>query len=187
MPDPYPDPSQNLTQIQSTVEIDNEISFLRNMVSSLQQREKSLVLQIQEFSNLKAQENSIFQLENQLKVKDVETKLYTLKMESLLSENRSLRAQLLENSRTMVELEEARKQIRVLTNRVQLLREEVELMHNGEEERSKRIKELEEELKQLRLVKARLEDEKLELNRQLELQKVDLRFDPTFHTSKEVC
>lgn len=186
MLDTYTDPNWNPTQIQSTVEIENEISVLRNMVSSLQEREKSLVLQLLEFSNLKEQENSVFQLENQLKVKNVETKLYTVKMDSLLSENHKLRAQLSEKSRVMAELEETRKQVRVLANRMQVLREEMELMHNGEEDKSKRIEELEEQLKDLRSVKARLEDEKLELVRQLELQKVELRLDPTFHTSKEV-
>lgn len=75
----------------------------------------------------------------------------------------------------------------VLTNRVQLLREKMEQMHNGEDERSKRIEEVEEKLKDSRLVNARLEEEKLESVRQLKLQKVELQFDTTFHTSKEVC
>ncbi|KAF3326890.1 protein CHUP1 [Carex littledalei] len=185
MPDPYPNPDVNLTRIQSTCEIENEVSFLRNMVCSLEERETSLLSQLLEFSNLKEQENSISQLKNQLEVKNVETKLYTLKMGSLLSENHSLRAQLSENSRNMAELEETREQVRVLTNRVQLLREKMEQMHNGEDARSKRIEELEEKLKDLRLVNARLEEEKWELVRQLKLQKVELQLDTTFHTSKE--
>lgn len=187
MPDPYLYPNVNPTSIQSTCEIENEVSFLRNMVCSLEERETSLLSQLLKFSNFNEQENSISQLKNQLEVKNVETKLYTLKMESLLSENHSLRARLSESSRNIAELEEAREQVMVLTNRVQLLREKMEQMHSREDERSKRIEELEEKLKDSRLVNAHLEEEKLESVRQLKLQKVELQFDTTFHTSKEVC
>lgn len=107
MPDPYLDPNVNPTRIQSTCEIENEVSFLRNMVCSLEERETSLLSQLLEFSNFNEQESSISQLKNQLEVKHVETKLYTLKMESLLSENHSLRARLSESSRNIAELEEA--------------------------------------------------------------------------------
>ncbi|KAJ4818692.1 Hydroxyproline-rich glycoprotein family protein [Rhynchospora pubera] len=185
MPDSDPVLNLNPTPIVSTGELENEVTFLRNMVCSLQEREKSLELQLLEVFKLKEQENSISQLKNQLKVKNEETKLYMLKMRTLLSENQRLRVQLSENSRTMAQLEEAREQIRVLTNKVQLLREEMEQMCNGGEERAKRMEELEDEVKDLKFVNALLEKEKLDLVHQLQLQKVDLQIDTTFHTSKE--
>ncbi|KAJ3694103.1 hypothetical protein LUZ60_009583 [Juncus effusus] len=172
-----PNSNSNPIQIQLNNQMDKEISFLKNLVCSLEEREKSLELQLGKFPGLKEHEISIRELQNQLKVQNVETKFYAIKIESLLSDNHNLKAQLSDFDRILKELEEKREEIRVL--------KEMERMRStGEDGRREEMERMKEELIDLRRVVAKLEEEKSELVRQLDLELVRIDSN-SIHTSKE--
>ncbi|KAK2654585.1 hypothetical protein Ddye_014441 [Dipteronia dyeriana] len=107
---------------------EQEVRHLKNMVRILRDRERNLEVQLLEYYGLKEQETAVMELQNRLKINNVEAKLFTLKIESLQSDNRRLEAQAFDNSKLMVELEAARSKIKLLKRK---LRSEAE--HNREQ------------------------------------------------------
>jgi len=172
---------------------DHEIYKLRDLVRSLQEREKTLELQLMECYGLQEQDAAVRELENQLKISNVESKLYLLKIESLESENQKLQAQLSENSKIISELEATRAKCKLLKKKLALdaeqakeettsLQKMVDLLQHKEtdennnhievEKNLKRLEELEKEATELRAVNSRLQQENAHLIRRLELTRL---------------
>ena len=172
---------------------DHEIYKLRDLVRSLQEREKTLELQLMECYGLQEQDAAVRELENQLKISNVESKLYLLKIESLESENQKLQAQLSENSKIISELEATRAKCKLLKKKLALdaeqakeemtsLQKMVESLQNKEtgenknhieaEKNLKKLEELEKEATELRAANSRLQQENAHLIRRLELTRL---------------
>ncbi|XP_059640680.1 protein CHUP1, chloroplastic-like isoform X1 [Cornus florida] len=103
---------------------EKEIENLRNMVIILRERESTLEAQLLEYYGLKEQETTLMELQNRLKINNVEAKLFTLKIESLQADNRRLEAQVADYAEVMAELETAKAKIKLLNRK---LRAETEL------------------------------------------------------------
>ena len=172
---------------------DHEIYKLRDLVRSLQEREKTLELQLMECYGLQEQDAAMRELENQLKLSNVESKLYLLKIESLQSENQKLQTQLSENSKIISELEATRAKCKLLKKKLALdaeqakeemtsLQKMVDSLQNKEtgenknhieaEKNLKKLEELEKEATELRAVNSRLQQENAHLIRRLELTRL---------------
>ncbi|KAK3137333.1 hypothetical protein QOZ80_5BG0450920 [Eleusine coracana subsp. coracana] len=186
-------PTTPAPRVRETVSKDPEIHKLRDLVRSLQEREKTLELQLLQCDGFREQNNAVKELENQLKVNSVESKLYLLKIESLQSENQRLQKQLYENSNIISELEATRAKCKQLKEKLALDAEEAkekitslqkivdslqrketnERKDNTEvEKKLKRLEELEVEATELRAVKSRLQQENAHLIRRLELTRL---------------
>lgn len=166
-----------------------EIRHLRNMVRMLRERERNLEVQLLEYYGLKEQETAVMELQNRLKINNMEAKLFTLKIESLQTDNRRLEAQVADHAKVVTELEAARAKIKLLkkklkseaeNNRQQILNLQQRVgklqdqdyksaSSNSEVQlRLKRLKGLEDEMKQFRESNMRLQLENSELARRLE-------------------
>ncbi|WOK96893.1 hypothetical protein Cni_G05601 [Canna indica] len=170
-------------EIKDVSAMEQEITKLRNLVWSLQEKERSLELQLLEYYGMQEQEAAVRELESQLKINSVEAKLYALKVESLQAENMRLLAKLSDYSRAVNELEAARVTIKLLKKKMKtdgeqaqekiaslhqrlsaLQCEEQEAKENEEMGRKfKRLKELEDETAELKRINSRLTDENSEL------------------------
>jgi chromosome segregation ATPase len=159
------------------------------MVRMLRERERNLEVQMLEFYGLKEQEAAVMELQNRLKINNMEAKLFALKIESLRADNRRLQAQVVDHAKVVAELDAARsklelvkkklrseaeqnkEQILSLKKRVSRLQEQ-ELMSAETDSDIKmklqRLKDLEIEAEELRKSNSRLHLENSELFSQLE-------------------
>ncbi|CAL9104919.1 unnamed protein product [Musa textilis] len=162
---------------------EQEIESLRRLVCSLQENERSLELQLLEYYGMQEQAAAVRDLERQLQMSSTEAKLYSLRIESLQSDNQRLEAQLADLPRVMNELESARSTIRLLkkksrsdaeqaAERTTSLRQRIsQLQRQNNEEtegKLKRLAELEDEAAQLKLVNSSLTEQNSDLTRKLE-------------------
>ncbi|GAB4842320.1 hypothetical protein Ancab_012290 [Ancistrocladus abbreviatus] len=99
-------------------EYEQEIRNLKNMVGLLRERERYLEIQLLEYYGLREQETAVMELQNRLKISSMEAKLFSLRIESLQTDNRHLEAQVSEYSRVMAELEAAKAKIKVLKKKL---------------------------------------------------------------------
>ncbi|XP_020270692.1 protein CHUP1, chloroplastic-like [Asparagus officinalis] len=169
--------------------MEQEIAQLKNLVLSLRERERSLELQLLEYYGLQEQEAIMRDLESQVKMNTMESKIFSLKIEALQAENQRLQVQLFDCSRTMNELENARSTVKYLKRKlrtdgeemnekmtglqmkISMLQSRVDLDerdHEAFERKLKRLKELEDEAVNLRMLNSELQQENLELSRKLE-------------------
>ncbi|KAH0450180.1 hypothetical protein IEQ34_020872 [Dendrobium chrysotoxum] len=169
--------------------MEQDISHLKNLVFALRERERNLQLQLVECYGMQGWEAALRELESQLKIINLEAKLFGLKIESLQSENQRLKAQVLVHSRMRSELEAAEGKNKVLKRRIKLdgeqTRENISVHHqmiglfqdreqkHGRdalemERKMKRLKELEEENGCLGRRISSLVQENLELKRKLD-------------------
>ncbi|XP_066363543.1 protein CHUP1, chloroplastic-like isoform X1 [Miscanthus floridulus] len=183
-------PTTPAARVREDVSNDYEVHKLRDLVRSLQEREKTLELQLLECYGLQEQDAAVRELENQLKINNVESKLYLLKIESLQFENQRLQTQLSENSKIISELEatrtkckllkkklisdaeQAKEQITSLQKMVDSLQHkqtDEEKNHIEVEKKLKRLEELEKEATELRAANSRLQQENAHLIRRLEV------------------
>lgn len=186
-------PTTPAARVREDVSSDHEIHKLRDLVRSLEEREKTLELQLLECYGLQEQDAAVRELENQLKINNVESKLYSLKIESLQSENQELKAQLSQNSKMISELEVTREKCKLLKKKLALdaeqskekltsLQKKVDSLqqketdevknHTEVEKKLKRLEELEKEATELRAVNSRLQQENAHLIRRLELTRL---------------
>ncbi|XVE88788.1 hypothetical protein DITRI_Ditri19aG0097100 [Diplodiscus trichospermus] len=168
---------------------EQEIKHLGNMVRVLRERERNLEVQLLEYYGLKEQEAANLELQNRLKINNMEAKLFTLKIESLQSENQRLKGQVADHAKVVTELESARSRIDVLKkklrheaeqNREQILNlqkrvarlkeQELEAPANNQdiESQLERLKVLEGEAEELRKSNRRLQIENSQLVQKLE-------------------
>ncbi|URE19581.1 protein CHUP1, chloroplastic-like [Musa troglodytarum] len=170
--------------------MDAEIVHLSNLAQALWDRNRSLEMEMLEYYGLKElQEAAVKELENQLKLKSVEAKCLSLKVESLMDENQWLKLQASEFSGTMQELGFARARVKHLKRRqkyihvqarekISSLEKRIRLMQAIKRRESraeaevqnklKRVKELEVEAGVLRKENSMLTQENLDLARRLE-------------------
>ncbi|OMO70924.1 hypothetical protein CCACVL1_18569 [Corchorus capsularis] len=167
---------------------EKEIKHLRNMVKTLRERERNLEVQLLEYYGLKEQAATALELQNRLKINNMEAKLFTLKIESLKSENQKLEGQLADHAKVVAELEAARSRIKLLKkklkleaehNRQQILNLQKRVTKFQEQEQTaannqdidlklQRLKVLEGEAEELRKSNRILQIENSELARKLE-------------------
>lgn len=161
-----------------------EIKKLRGKVKTLEERERKLEVQLLEYYGIKEQENAVYELQNRLRLNNVEAKLYTLKIDSLLSDNRRLEAQVAEYAHVLNELEAAKAKIKQLRkklksegeqNREQILTLQDRVMKMQEQERKavEFDQDVEMQLKEMNELKEELEETK-KLNDGLKIENADL-------------
>ncbi|KAE8699451.1 Detected protein of confused Function [Hibiscus syriacus] len=142
---------------------EQEIKHLRNMVRTLRERERNLEVQLLEYYGLKEREAAVLELENQLKMNNMEAKLFTLKIASL--QIKVLKKKLRH------EVEQNREQIRNVLKRVASLKEQ-ELKARADyhdiEPKLERLKVLEGEAEELRKYNTRFQIEISEQARKFE-------------------
>ncbi|KAH7681931.1 Mitotic arrest deficient-like 1 Mad1 domain-containing protein [Dioscorea alata] len=176
-------------ETEKHIAMDQEIEFLRNLVVSLSERERCLELQLLEYYGMEEQETAMRELESKLKINTMETKLYTMKIESLEADNRRLQALVSDySSRVMSELESSRAKVKLLKRKLKsdgeqakdkisamqqiiskLQAKEANNQSNVESERRvKRLNELEDEVESLRMVNSRLLEENSVLTKKME-------------------
>lgn len=167
-----------------------EITKLRNLVWSLQEKERGLELQLLEYYGMQEQEAAVRELENQIKINSVQDKLNTLRIESLLADNQKIRDQLIDYSRTVNELEAAKGTIKLLNRKLKLDSDQAEKVTSlnrrivfslqseehqetrDDEEISRRVNKMEElefEIANLNCMNSRLSEENWDLTRKMEL------------------
>jgi len=172
---------------------EQEIKHLKNMVKMLRGRERNLEVQMLEFYGHKEQETAVMELQNRLKINNMEAKLFGLKIESLRADNRRLHDQVADHMKVVTELNAARTKIKLLKkkqrseaeqNREQILSlqnivsrlQEQELKSAATDSDIKmklqRLKDLETETEELKKSYLRLHLENSELASQLESTKI---------------
>lgn len=175
------------------VNYEQEIKHLKNMVKMLRERERNLEVQMLEFYGHKEQETAVMELQNRLKINNMEAKLFGLKIESLRADNRRLHDQVADHVKVVTELNAARTKLKLLKkkqrsqaeqNREQILSlqnivsrlQEQELKSAATDSDIKmklqRLKDLETETEELKKSYLRLHLENSELASQLESTKI---------------
>ncbi|KAI3806846.1 hypothetical protein L1987_22761 [Smallanthus sonchifolius] len=180
-------------KVNSMVKTDGqeqEIKNLNNMVKMLKERERNLEDQLLEYYGLKEQETTVMELQNRLKLNNMEAKLFALKIESLETDNKRLESQMADYNKVLTDLEAARAKIKVLQKRLRSeaaqnkerildLQQRVAKMQEDENKRSVgidpeielklcQLKDLEVEVNELRKSNYNLQVEKAELTQRLE-------------------
>ncbi|GKV27206.1 hypothetical protein SLEP1_g36402 [Rubroshorea leprosula] len=168
---------------------EQEIKDLRNVVRTLRERERNLEVQLLEYYGLKEQETAVLELQNRLKINNMEAKLFMIKIESLQADKQKLEAQAADQAKIASELEAAKSKIKFLKkklrheaeqNQEQLLNlqkrvawlQEHELKATASDQdiqfKLQRLKVLEGEADELRKSNKRLQIENSELARRLD-------------------
>ncbi|CAK9165325.1 unnamed protein product [Ilex paraguariensis] len=150
---------------------EQEIKNLTNMVKILKERERNLEIQLLEYYGLKEQETAVMELQNRLKINNMEAKLFSLKIESLQADNRRLEVQVADYAKVVAELEAVKAKIKILKkklrseaeqNKEQILTLQQRVMKLQDQENNavagdpavslklQRLKDLEEEAEELR-------------------------------------
>ncbi|KAM7254420.1 hypothetical protein ACFE04_003800 [Oxalis oulophora] len=164
---------------------EQEIIQLKNKLKILKERERFLEGQLLEYYGIKEQEKTVKELQNRLKLNNMEAKLFSLKIESLQTDNKRLAAKVAEHAQISAELDIARSKIKLLKKKI---RSESE--HNKEQiitlqkrvaklqedsasdleiqTKSQKMKDLEIEAEELRDSNTRLQIENSELSQRLE-------------------
>jgi len=94
------------------------------MVRLLQDKEQNLEVQLLEYCGLREQETIVMELQNRLKISNMEVKMFNLKAKNLQSENRRLKEQVADQAKVLAELNAAKAKIERLNNEI---RREAEL------------------------------------------------------------
>ncbi|KAI3727290.1 hypothetical protein L1987_67103 [Smallanthus sonchifolius] len=97
---------------------EQEIKNLRNTVRVLKERENNLEIELLEYYGLKEQETVVMELQNCLKLNNMEAKLFALKIESLQADNRRLEEQMTDYKKVAADLEAARTKIKMLKKKI---------------------------------------------------------------------
>lgn len=168
---------------------EQEIRQLRSMIRMLQERERSLEVQLLEYCGLREQETVVMELQNRLKISSMEAKMFILKVETLQSENRRLESQVADHAKVLAELEAAKTKVKFLKRKIRYEAEqnrenimnlkqkfaklqdlECKAAASGQEieTKLKRLKDLEVEAEQLRKSNLRLQMDNSDLAQRLD-------------------
>ncbi|KAH0873152.1 hypothetical protein HID58_070514 [Brassica napus] len=111
-----------LLAFPSTEEADreNEIKRLRNAVRALRERERCLEDKLLEYYSLKEQQKIAMELRSRLKLNQMETKVFNLKIKSLQAENEKLKAHCSDHSKAVLELDMANSHVEVLKKKLNI-------------------------------------------------------------------
>ncbi|KAL1559122.1 protein CHUP1, chloroplastic-like [Salvia divinorum] len=99
-------------------EQEREMRRLRNRVKFLEEKERNQELQLLEYYGIKEQQTAVIELQNRLRLNTMEAKLYNLKIESLLLDNRRLEAQAADHANATTELEAAKAKIKMMRKKL---------------------------------------------------------------------
>ncbi|KAI3671610.1 hypothetical protein L1987_87349 [Smallanthus sonchifolius] len=160
---------------------EQEIKSLRNTVKVLKERESNLEIKLVEYYGLKEQETVVMELQNRLKLNNMEARFFALKIESLQADNRRLEAQITDYKKVVVDLEAARAKIKMLKkklkseaeqNKKQIMdfHQRVQKMQDVE---NKHVANIEPELHKLKDLEVEVAELR-KLNHDLQLEKDDL-------------
>lgn len=176
-------------RIVEMVNHDQEIKSLKNIVKTLEEREKNLEIQLLEYYGLKEQETAIMELQNQLKINNMEAKLFDLKIESLSADKLRLEAQVADYAKVVSELDAAKVKIKQLKKKLRseadhskeqilTLQEKVMKLHDEEKKaveaesdvqlKLRKLKDLENQADELKKSNHSLRKENSELAHRLE-------------------
>jgi predicted transcriptional regulator len=97
---------------------EQEISQLRNMIRLLQDKEQNLEFQLLEYCGLREQETVVMELQNRLKISNMEVKMFNLKAKNLQSENRRLKEQVADHAKVLAELDTAKAKVELLNKEI---------------------------------------------------------------------
>lgn len=97
---------------------EEEISILRKLVKNLKERERSLEIQLLEYYGLREQETAVMELQNRLKINNMEAKLFNLKIESLQADKKRLEEQVADYAKVVADLEAAKAKIKLLKKKM---------------------------------------------------------------------
>ncbi|ESQ30250.1 hypothetical protein EUTSA_v10011348mg [Eutrema salsugineum] len=174
---------------EEEADYENEIKRLRNTVRALRERERCLEDKLLEYYSLKEQQKIAMELRSRLKLNQMETKVFNLKIKSLQAENEKLKAQCSEHSKVVLELDLAKSEVQVLKKKLNIntqqhveqilsLRERVAKLQEEEikavlpdpdaDKLMQRLRDLEGEINELSNSNTRLRFENLELAEKLE-------------------
>lgn len=103
---------------------DQEIRHLKNKIRLLQERERGLEVQLLDYYDLREREAAAMDLQNRLKISDMEAKMFDLKVENLISENRRLEAQMADHAKATAELESSKAKVKMLKKKIKHLAEQ---------------------------------------------------------------
>ncbi|PIN24201.1 hypothetical protein CDL12_03071 [Handroanthus impetiginosus] len=165
-------------------EHEREIKRLQTMVKFLEERERNLEIQLFEYYGIKEQETAVMELQNRLRLNNMEAKLYNLKIESLLSDNRRLEEQVADYAKVVTELEAAKAKIKLLRKKLKLeaeqnreqilnLQDRVMKLQDQEQKSVEMNQDLEMQLKIKKELEEELEEMK-KLNQSLKFENSDL-------------
>ncbi|KAK7381711.1 hypothetical protein VNO80_00258 [Phaseolus coccineus] len=168
---------------------EKEIRKLRSMIRILQERETNLQVQLLEYCGIREQEAAVMELQNRLKISNMEAKMFNLKVVTLQSENRRLEAQVADHAKLISELETAKTKVKFLKKKIKYeaeqnrehimnLKQKVAKLQDHEfkvaandqeiQIKLKRLKDLDCETEQLRKSNLRLQMENSDLSRRLD-------------------
>ncbi|KAG6593496.1 Protein CHUP1, chloroplastic, partial [Cucurbita argyrosperma subsp. sororia] len=168
---------------------EHEIKHLKSKVKMLRERERNLEVQLLEYYGLKEQETAVMELQNRLKINNMEAKLFTLKIESLQADNRRLESQVSDQAKSASDLEAARTTIKFLKKKLRheaeqnreqivnlqqrvtkLLDQECKINESTKNDQIKlqNIEDLEKEIEELKKANSRLQKENSDLGRRLD-------------------
>ncbi|KAG6415806.1 hypothetical protein SASPL_123225 [Salvia splendens] len=97
---------------------EREVRRLRNRVKFLEEKDRNQELQLLEYYGIKEQQTAVIELQNRLRLNTMEAKLYNLKIESLLLDNRRLEAQAADHANATAELEAAKAKMKTLRKKL---------------------------------------------------------------------
>ncbi|CAK8535874.1 unnamed protein product [Lathyrus sativus] len=97
---------------------EQEILQLKNMVKLLQDKEQNLEVQLLEYYGLREQETVVIELQNRLKITNMQVEMFNLKAKNLQSENRRLREQVADHGKVLAELDAAKEKIELLNKEI---------------------------------------------------------------------
>lgn len=97
---------------------EQEIIQLRNMVRLLQDKEHNLEVQLLEYCGLREQETVVMELQNRLKISNMEVKMFNLKAKNLQTENQRLKEHVADHAKVLAELDAAKAKIERLNNEI---------------------------------------------------------------------
>ncbi|KAK9054732.1 hypothetical protein SSX86_025811 [Deinandra increscens subsp. villosa] len=164
---------------------EQEIKNLRNTVKILEERESNLEIKLLEYYGLKEQETVVMELQNRLKLDNMEAKIFTLKIESLQGDNRRLEAQMTDYKKVVADLEAARTKVKMLKRKLKSETEQHkkqildfhQRVQKMQEDENKHVAKIDPEIKSELCKLKGLEAEAAELrksNHDLQLEKNDL-------------
>ncbi|CAK8560266.1 unnamed protein product [Lathyrus sativus] len=97
---------------------EQEIRKLRNKIIMLQERERTLEVQLLDYCGLREQETAVMELQNRLKISNMESKMFNLKVETLQSENKRLELQVAGHAKLLAELEASKTKVKFLKKKI---------------------------------------------------------------------
>jgi hypothetical protein len=105
---------------EECIQKDQEIMRLKKKVEILKERERALEIQLLEYYGLNEQESAVLELQNRLKINNVESKLLNLKISSLQADNKKLEVQVADYAKVVGDLEAAQTQIKSLRKKLKM-------------------------------------------------------------------